>query len=154
MWASVAAKPVVAAAVALLVAVVGAVIWGSGKISMQGERVVYTAACTAARWDDGHCAGRLVAAARYRFQAIPSRREVRVWSGGKGPPDGIIFDCNIVDAWNWTCPTAPRGSIAIEMHNGRPVFEAAVTSAHVRLVTNVPRYALRVGLTTGRACQR
>jgi hypothetical protein len=104
-------------------AAVFAFVWGSDKVTLQGERTIYTIDCRDGAWQGLHCSGRLVAADRFRFRALKPHREVIFWTVGTAEPSGKFADCDIKDGRNWICQPnaeAPR-TITLQMSNGVPV---------------------------------
>ena len=111
-------------AAALVVAVAAALIWGSDRITLQGERTVYTVDCDRGTWDGKVCSGKLVPGKRYAFRASVSRHEVIYWVRGSTTPSGRYSDCTVVDRDNWSCKPPTDGTpttIAYEMAKGRPM---------------------------------
>jgi hypothetical protein len=109
--------------IALLVALVAALVWGSDRITMQGERTIYTVDCDGGTWTGRVCSGKLAPSKRYAFRASLARQEVIYWIRGSMAPSGKFPECNVVDRDNWSCKAAPEGSpatIAYEMAKGHP----------------------------------
>ena len=107
----------------VLIAVAAAFVWGSDRITLQGERTIYTVACDHGTWNGNACSGKLAPDKRYAFRASPTRREVIYWVRGSDAPSGKYTDCKVVDRDNWTCKPAAGGTpttIALEMAGGRP----------------------------------
>jgi hypothetical protein len=109
-------------AVILAGAVVAGLIWASDRITLQGERTIYTVTCEGGAWTGTKCSGRLAAGPRYGFRASPLRREVIYWVRGTSGPSSTYSDCDVVDRDNWTCRMAAdqKPTIAFEMKKGRP----------------------------------
>jgi hypothetical protein len=99
-----------------------AVIWLSDRITLQGERTIYTVDCAGGAWEGTRCNGRLVSGDRYAFRASPRRHEVIYWKRGSADPSGTYSDCTVVDRDNWSCNVRvdQKAAIAYEMKNGRP----------------------------------
>ncbi len=110
---------------AVLVAVV-AFVWASDKVTLQGERTIYTVDCRDGAWQGLQCSGRLVTADRFRFRALKPHREVVFWTVGAEDPSGKFTDCDIEDGRNWLCKPnaeAPR-TITLQMSKGVPVADS------------------------------
>jgi hypothetical protein len=60
----------------------GLLIWGSDRVTFQGERTIYTANCEPDVWQGMRCTGKLVAGPRYRYRSLKTRREVIFWIAG------------------------------------------------------------------------
>ena len=109
--------------VVVVIVLVAALLWGSDRITLQGERTIYTVTCDHGTWDGDACSGKLVADKRYAFRASKLRREVLYWVRGSDAPSGMYRDCEVSDRDNWKC-SAPAGvsptTIAFEMARGRP----------------------------------
>ena len=107
----------------VVVAAVAALLWGSDRITMQGERTIYTVLCEGGAWNGNACSGKLAPDKRYAFRASKVRREVLYWVRGSDAPSGRYGDCAVVDRDNWKCNVAAGGTpttIAYEMAHGRP----------------------------------
>lgn len=142
-------RPLVAATVVMIGVVLGSVIWASGKLSLQGERTVYTAACVGATWEGLRCSGHLVPAERYRFHVDQARSEVRFRLVGGSSGWHTMRGCRVSDAMNWACPGSSEAGdpIATEMSAGRPVAAGATRSAeNLRAITKWRWYTLRWGI--------
>jgi hypothetical protein len=108
---------------AIIVFVV-ALLWGSDRITMQGERTIYTADCDRGTWNGNTCSGALVPGKRYAFRASQSRNEVVYWVRGSTAPSGKYPDCKVTDRDNWSCAAPADGApatIAFAMTKGWPV---------------------------------
>jgi hypothetical protein len=108
---------------ALLIGFVGALLWGSDRITLQGERTIYTVQCSRGTWDGNTCSGKLIPDKRYAFRASKARHEVLYWVRGSDSPSGMYHDCTVVDRDNWKCDAAVGGTpttIAYEMTKGKP----------------------------------
>ena len=114
-------KQIIPIVVALII--VGISIWASDRITLQGERTIYTVNCVGGNWVGNNCTGRLVADKRYGFRSSPSRHEVIYWVRGSGEPSGRFANCTVVDRDNWSCPETAneKTPIAHEMRRGRPM---------------------------------
>jgi hypothetical protein len=108
--------------VVVVVIAVSLLIWGSDRITLQGERTIYTVECEQGVWQDNRCTGRLVAGERYAFRASPRRHEVLYWVRNSNAPSGKYSDCAVTDRNNWSCnvQVGQLPSIAYELKDGRP----------------------------------
>jgi hypothetical protein len=123
---------------ALALAILGVFLllfWSTDRVTLQGERTIYTVACAGGTWTGNTCSGRLTVGPRYAFRASPSRREVIYWVRGSNAPSGKYSDCSVTDRDNWSCKAGadvnPR-TIATGMAKGRPTraAEAPVLPFH------------------------
>ena len=108
---------------ALVVAIAALLVWGSDRITLQGERTIYTVLCDHGAWNGNACSGKLVPDKRYAFRASKARREVLYWVRGSDAPSGRYADCAVTDRDNWSCKPAAGSApatVAFEMANGRP----------------------------------
>ena len=106
----------------LVVGGVGIVIWASDRITLEGERTIYTVVCDEGTWEDLRCTGRLAAGDLHRFRASRTRNEVIFWVAGSHTPSGKYSDCRVTDRDNWACKVDVGGQTAIvhELSRGRP----------------------------------
>jgi hypothetical protein len=107
----------------LLVAIAAALVWGSDRITLQGERTVYTVLCEQGTWNGNACSGKLAPDKRYAFRASKSRNEVIYWVRGSNAPSGRYDNCTVVDRDNWKCMAATGSApttITSEMAGGKP----------------------------------
>jgi len=132
-------------------AVVVAFIWASDKVTLQGERTIYTADCRDGAWQGVNCTGRLVAADRFRFRALRPHREVVFWTVGAAEPSGKFTDCDIEDGRNWTCkPNAEAArTIALQMSKGDAVPDSLGRTRPFHPVAKWRWFFLRFGLPVG-----
>jgi len=112
------------AIVGVIVIALGIALWGSDKITYEGERTVYTVRCEQGDWEGLACKGKMVAGDRYRFRASVSKQEVLYWVVGSSQPSGKFSRCTVKDRGNWECeenagPGQPA-TITRSMSNGRP----------------------------------
>ena len=105
-----------------LVLCAGFLVWASDRVTLQGERTIFTVDCKGGEWRDGHCTGAVVPGARYAFRASVSRQEVLYWVRGTQSPFGKLSNCQVKDRDNWTCtvPTGPDSTITEAMIKGQP----------------------------------
>jgi hypothetical protein len=116
-------KIVKVAVLVLFVGIVAMLVWASDRITLQGERTVYTVLCDHGTWDGNACSGTLAPDKRYAFRASKVRSEVLYWVRGSTAPTGHFADCKVVDRDNWTCKAAAGvapATIAFEMAGGKP----------------------------------
>jgi len=106
----------------LILVVFGVLIWLSDRVTLQGERTVFTVKCEHGAWQGSHCTGKLVPGERYAFRASPRRHEVIYWIRGSQTPSGTYTDCTVLDRDNWSCNVRSdrQVTIAYQMVNGRP----------------------------------
>jgi hypothetical protein len=112
-----------ALSIVLAVALVAALLWGSDRITLQGERTIYTVDCAGGTWTGRVCSGKLSPGKRYAFRASLARQEVVYWIRGSTAPSGKYPDCKVIDRDNWSCKSLGDGSpatIAYEMVRGHP----------------------------------
>jgi hypothetical protein len=135
--------------IALVVAfVLGALTWASDKISVEGERTIYTVQCQGGTWEGPRCTGTLVAGDLHRFRASKSRHEVLYWVAGSTAPSGKYSDCKVVDRGNWKCNAgaAQPPTITHEMEHGRPVSVAGGSHLPFHAVRKLEWWLLRAGI--------
>jgi hypothetical protein len=106
----------------LLLCAFALAIWASDRITLQGERTVYTVNCEQGEWQGTRCTGKLVPGPRYAFRASTLRQEVIYWIRGSKEPSGRYADCTVIDRDNWTCneQSGQQPSVAYEFDKGRP----------------------------------
>ena len=115
----------------VVVVLVALLLWGSDRITLQGERTIYTVDCEGGAWQGSECSGRLAPGKRYAFRASKSRHEVLYWIRGSDAPSGKYTECTVTDRDNWSCNVASgTGSttIVFEMVKGQPTRTAAYPS--------------------------
>ncbi len=123
-------------------------IWGSDRITFQGERTIHTVRCVDGEWQQRHCTGRLVASDRYTFRASRSRQEVLYWVFGSSAPSGKYSDCRVENRSNWVCAvrTGEPKTITYEMRNDRPVHGDEALAVPFHAVPKWKWWALRYGV--------
>jgi len=139
------AKLVVAA---LLVVAFASFLWASDRITVQGERTVYTVECVGGEWQGLHCTGKLAAGDRHTFKASRTRQEVLFWIVGSAVPSGRYSDCLVKDRGNWTCNVRidePR-TVTYEMQRDVPTVGVAGLALPFHAVPKWKWWAIREGL--------
>jgi len=131
-----------------MVALLGAVMWASDKISYEGERTIYTVRCQDGVWEGHRCAGKLVPGDRYRFRASKSRQEVLYWIAGSTAPSGKYSDCTVKDRGNWSCKiaTGQPATITHEMVDERPTNAVGGLPLKFHAVHKLTWWMLRAGV--------
>lgn len=126
-------------------------LWGGDAITFQGERTVYTANCQNGAWDGERCTGKLVAAERYRYRALPAHNEVLFWIAGSKEPSGKLMPCDIKDGRNWICKPNEDASrtITLEMARGHPMPDPAGLARPFHAVSKWTWMMLEVGASAG-----
>jgi len=124
-------------------------IWGSDRVTLQGERTIYTVKCERGAWVGLQCTGRIVAGDRHRFRSSRSRNEVLHWIAGSGAPSEKFTDCKVTDRDNWSCtfqPGQPR-TITYVLAHGRPVSGGVERVLPCHAVVKWKWWALRAGIS-------
>lgn len=134
--------------VIVVVAAMTIFIWASDRITLDGQRTIYTVTCEQGTWDGLHCAGRLAAGDRHRFRASRSRHEIVHWIAGSTRPSGKFSDCDVTDRDNWTCKpqTGEQPTIAHALADGRPVPQIAGPDQPFHAVRKWKWWALDAGI--------
>jgi hypothetical protein len=102
-------------------------VWATDRVTLQGERTIYTAVCRGGTWDGNRCNGEIAAGPRFRYRALKIRGEVLFWVLGSQEPSSKLTGCLIVDGRNWTCPAsaeAPK-SLTLALSRGDPLRNPA-----------------------------
>jgi hypothetical protein len=122
--------------IAVVVIVVGVLIWASDKLTLQGEHTIYSVQCRDGTWQGWRCTGRLVASDRFRFRASRSRQEVIFWVVGSRQPSGKYTDCVVKDRDNWKCNASPDQPAAVtnELIHGRPEYSGTGPAGQLHAV--------------------
>lgn len=133
------------------IAAVVLVVWASDKVTLQGERTIYTVDCSGGVWQGQDCSGRLVSADRYRFRALRPHREVVFWTVGVAEPSGKFTDCDITDGRNWICkPSADAlRTITLQMSAGVPIADASARTRPFHAVAKWRWFLLQWGVSSG-----
>jgi len=130
-----------------ILAVVVVLIWASDRITLQGERTIYSVDCAQGTWDGNRCTGRLVPGPRYAFRVSPRRHEVIYWIRESEAPSGKYTDCSVKDRDNWTCNVqiGQPAAAAYEMKDGRPTRGTRGLTIAFRDVPKWKWWAIRGG---------
>jgi len=110
-------------ALVVIIAALSLLLWGSDRITLQGERTIFTVDCAGGTWEGARCTGHLVPGKRYAFRASKARQEVLYWIRNSDAPSGRYTDCTVTDRDNWSCNVVTGGTprtIAFEMVKGQP----------------------------------
>ena len=139
--------------IAAIAIVIGVLIWASDKITLQGERTIYSVQCRDGTWQGWRCTGILVAGDRYRFLASRSRQEVIFWAVGSRRPSGKYTDCVVKDRDNWKCNAQPGQPAAVtnELVHGTPASSEANLTAPFHAVRKWKWWLLYGGVHTFRS---
>jgi hypothetical protein len=123
-------------------------LWGSDRITYQGERTVFTVDCRDGAWDGLRCTGRLVAGDRHRFRASTNRQEVLYWVVGSTSPSGRFTDCRVKSRGNWSCnvTAGQPPTVAHEMTDDRPSNHVAGLDQPYRAVAKWKWALLNAGV--------
>ncbi len=132
----------------LVAAALAVFIWASDRITMEGERTVYTVTCEQGAWDGLRCTGRMAAGDRHRFRASRSRHEIVYWIAGSSKPSGKYTDCDVTDRDRWACKAREGDppSITHAIEDGRPVHQAGGSDAPYHAVTKWKWWAINAGI--------
>jgi hypothetical protein len=126
----------------------GVFIWASDRITLEGERTIYTVGCEQGVWAGLRCTGRLIPGDRHRFRASRSRNEIVYWIAGSPKPSGKYSECDVTDRDRWSCKAraGEPPTIAHELSDGRPVEGAAGLDMPFHAVSKWKWWALDVGI--------
>ena len=104
-----------------LVALVVIALWASDRITLQGERTIFTVKCDGGTWQGRRCTGTMVRGEQYAFRASHTRNEVLHWVRWSKAPSGKFTDCMVKDRDNWTCNVQfdQKPALALEMARGK-----------------------------------
>ncbi len=98
-------------------------IWSTDRVTLQGERTIYTVNCRGGSWQENRCSGEITVGPRFRYRALKLRGEVLFWVLGSQEASSKLTGCLIQDGRNWTCPAsadAPK-SLTLALSRGDPV---------------------------------
>jgi hypothetical protein len=122
-------------------------IWSSDRVTLQGERTIYTVNCVNGTWDGHRCNGLLTTGPRFRYRALKAHGEVLFWVLGAQEPSSKLTGCTIQDGRNWTCPAsndAPK-SLTLGIAHGEPLRNPAWPTVPFHSVSKVIWLLLDVG---------
>lgn len=124
-------------------------IWASDRITLQGERTVYTVNCVNGTWAGDVCGGRITAGPRFRYRALKIRGEVLFWVLGLSEASSKLTGCEIQDGRNWLCPVSAGAakSLTLGMANGYPLRNPAWPTLPFHAVPKASWVFLDLGLT-------
>lgn len=131
-----------------LLSLVGVLIWISDRITLQGERTVYTVKCEQGEWNGERCTGVLMPGERYAFRASPGPNEVIHWMRGAAASSEKYTDCTVKDRDNWTCNVLADQSptVTCEMVKGSPTHGCNGLAPPFHDVPKWKWWAMRAGL--------
>lgn len=106
----------------LFVAIVVVALWASDRITLQGERTIFTVKCEGGSWQGRHCTGNMLPGEQYAFRASHKRNEVIYWVRFSNAPSGKFTDCMVKDRDNWSCNVQldQKPALTFEMVKGKP----------------------------------
>jgi hypothetical protein len=122
-------------------------IWTTDKVTLKGERTVFTVDCRNGTWNGNQCGGDIVQGPRFRYRALKARREVVFWVLGSQEPSEKLADCAIEDGRNWTCPATASASksLTLAMSRGKPVHNPAWSTRPFHSVSKVTWLLVKFG---------
>lgn len=123
-------------------------VWTTDRVTLKGERTIYTVDCRNGNWVGNRCSGQIVAGPRFRYRALKLRGEVLFWVLGVREPSAKLTGCTIQDGRHWTCPAsadAPK-SLTLALSNGEPVRNPAWPTRPFHTTSKVGWLLLRSGL--------
>jgi hypothetical protein len=131
-----------------LIAVLALVLWGSDRITLQGERTIFTVNCDRGNWQGSRCTGDLVVGEQYAFRASRTRNEVFYWVRGSNAPSGKFSDCMVKDRDNWTCNVQidQKPALTFEMSKGKPTRGGLGLAMPFHSVPKWKWWALKLGV--------
>ena len=123
-------------------------VWTTDKVTLQGERTIYTVECQAGNWNGNQCSGEIVTGPRFRYRALKQRGEVLFWVLGSQEPSSKLTACAIKDGRNWICPASADSSrsLTLALSRGEPVRNAAWSTRPFHSVSKISWLLLRSGL--------
>lgn len=122
-------------------------VWSTDRVSLQGERTVYTVNCVNGAWTGERCSGTLVAGPRFRYRALKAHMEVLFWVLGAQEPSSKLSGCTIEDGRNWTCPEGADAvkSLTLGMARGEPMRNPAWHTLPFHAVPKLTWWLLQTG---------
>jgi hypothetical protein len=121
-------------------------IWTTDKISIQGERTIYTVDCLNGTWNGNQCGGLLAAGPRFRYRALKAHAEVLFWILGEQEPSGKLTGCEIQDGRNWSCPVSADAakSLTLTLSGGEAVHDSAWPTRPFHATSKVHWWFLKI----------
>lgn len=131
-----------------LIAVVTFAIWASDRVTLEGQRTVYSVSCSGGGWQGARCSGTMVAAERYIYRASRRRQEVVHWTLGSASPSVTYRGCTVTDRDNWTCRVEAAGTppAALQMERGHLRGGPLDPASSVRAVKKWKWWLMHLGL--------
>lgn len=128
----------------------GFFIWTTDKITLQGERTIYTVECRNGTWDGDRCSGKLAAGPRFRYRALKAHGEVLFWVLGRQEPSAKLTGCAIQDGRNWTCPASADSakSLTLTLSGGEAVQNLTWPTRPFHATSKVAWWLLNIGLNS------
>ena len=125
-----------------------AVVWASDRVTLQGERTIYTVNCEQGVWQGLECTGRLAAGDRYRYLSLKTRHELIFWIAASKEPSGKLIDCTVENRGNWSCKANADSarSITHEMVNDKAKPDPTALTRPFHAVPKWKWWLLRAGL--------
>lgn len=123
-------------------------VWSSDRITLQGERTIYTVNCAQGTWVGNRCDGAITPGPRFRYRALKARGEVLFWVLGVSEPSSKLTSCVIQDGRNWVCPVTPDASksLTLTLAGGEPLRDPAWPTLPFHSVTKLAWVFLDSGL--------
>ena len=129
----------------------GFFVWTTDRVTLQGERTIYTVECRGGTWDGNRCSGEVAAGPRFRYRALKTRGEVLFWVLGSQEPSAKLTGCAIEDGRNWNCPAsadAPK-SLTLALSRGEPVRKPGWPTRPFHSTSKTGWILLRFGISLG-----
>ena len=123
-------------------------LWTTDKITLQGERTIYTVECRNGTWEGSQCRGKLAAGPRFRYRALTAHGEVLFWVLGRQEPSAKLTGCAIQDGRNWTCPESADAaqSLTLAISSGEAIHNPAWPTRPFHATSKVDWWLLNAGL--------
>lgn len=124
--------------------------WAGDRVTLQGERTIYTVICVNGAWAGNSCSGQIGAGPRYRYRALKARGEVLFWVVGAQEPSSKLVGCTIEDGRNWICPESADASksITLTLTHGKPLRNSAGPTLPFHAVSKLSWKMLDAGLAS------
>jgi hypothetical protein len=125
-------------------------IWSTDRVTLKGERTIYTADCRNGTWEGNRCSGRLAPGPRFRYRALKARGEVLFWILGSQEPSSKLTGCTIEDGRNWTCPASADASksLTLALSSGEPVRDPVWPTRPFHSTSKVGWWLLDLGVNS------